>query len=67
MVIHFFAKFILTERKRPSRVIFQSGMVHNQPSKQSQKSMNEKSLPFIVQSSLWSFVSYKMAPPALLG
>jgi hypothetical protein len=29
--------------------------------------MDEKSLPSVVQSSLWSLVSQKLAPPALLG
>jgi hypothetical protein len=29
--------------------------------------MDEKSLPSVIQSSLWSFVSHKLAPTALLG
>jgi hypothetical protein len=38
MVIIFFAKLILTERRRHPKVIFQLDVVHNWPTKLPQKS-----------------------------
>jgi hypothetical protein len=61
MVIHFFAKFIFTEKERPFMVIFQLDVVHNWPNKLPPKSMDEKSSPFITHRSPLPFISHKMA------
>jgi hypothetical protein len=67
MVIRFFAKFNLPERERPLMVIFQLDVVHNLLNKVSQKSMDEKSSPSIAKARVLSFISHKMALPALRG
>jgi hypothetical protein len=48
MIIHFFAKFNLTEKERLFMVIFQLDVVHNWLNKLAQKSMDEKSSPFVI-------------------
>jgi hypothetical protein len=40
---------------------FQLDVVHNWPNKLPQKSMDEKSSPFVIQRSPLSFISHKMA------
>ena len=48
MVIHFFTKFVLIERGRPTKVILQLEVVHNLPTKLPQKSLYEKSILFLL-------------------
>jgi hypothetical protein len=63
MVIRFFANCILTEKKRPPMVLFQLDMVHNYPSKQPQKSMDEKLSSIVAYSNQVSFISHKLVLP----
>jgi hypothetical protein len=62
-----FAIFILTKRERPPIVIFQLDVGHNWPNKLPQKSMDEKSSPFVTHTSPLSFIIHKMAPSAFKG
>jgi hypothetical protein len=48
-------------------VIFQLDVVHNWPNKLLQKSMDEKSFPFIAQARVLSFLSHKLALAAQRG
>jgi hypothetical protein len=41
-------------------VIFQLDVVHNWPNKLPQKSMDEKSSPFVTQARVLSFISHKL-------
>jgi hypothetical protein len=42
-------------------MIFQLDVVHNWPNKLPQKSMGEKSSPFVIQARVLSLISLKMA------
>ena len=44
MVIHFFMKNLILQKKRPPKVIFQLDVVHNLPSKLPQTLLDKKSL-----------------------
>jgi hypothetical protein len=48
-------------------VIFQLDVGHNWPNKLPQKSMDEKSSPFVTHTSPLSFIIHKMAPSAFKG
>jgi hypothetical protein len=47
--------------------IFQLDVVHNWPSKQPQKSMDEKSSPSVALARVLSFIRHEMALAALRG
>jgi hypothetical protein len=48
-------------------VIFQLDVVHNWPNKLSQKSMDEKSSPSVIQARVLSFISHKLVRAAVRG
>jgi hypothetical protein len=48
-------------------VIFQLDVVHNWPKKLAQKSMDEKSSPFVAHARVLSFISHKLALAAVRG
>jgi hypothetical protein len=50
----YFAKFVLMERRRPPKIIFQLDVVHNLPTKLPQELLNEKLLLFLVHAYLKS-------------
>ena len=67
MVICYFTKIVLTQRERSLMVIFQLDVVQNQPNKLLQKSMNEKSSPYVAQVRVLSFICHKLALAATRG
>jgi hypothetical protein len=67
MVIFFFCKICSYTKRKTSHGDFSIGMVQNWPYKLPQKSMDEKSSPFVAQARMLSFISHKLALAAVRG